>query len=104
MEADLPDIERSQQFLDAPVDGVNLGWCQETAGYAGLVRQDSGAQTQAAQPPEHIPGMRHRPHKVWIAVVRHITDQGAVPVEQCRQQPEPPWTFHIVPVPRNRRG
>lgn len=84
--AHFPDVERSEQLIDPPIDCINLAERKQAARNAGLVARHAGGQSRRADPFHCRPGMIHGPHEPWIAVIRHIDNQRSIAVKQDRFQ------------------
>jgi hypothetical protein len=82
--ADLPGVERAEQFVDALVYRRHVAGGDQPAGDAGLVGDDTDAKSRGAQPIERRARTGRRLHEIRIAVERNVKNEGAVPVEQDR--------------------
>jgi hypothetical protein len=80
--AHLPHVERTDQLVDCGIHGAELSARDEPPSDAGLVRDDTNADTRPAQPLHRLDGARHRHDARGIGVVGHVDDERAVPVEQ----------------------
>jgi hypothetical protein len=80
--ADEESLERPEQFLNAPVDGVDLLSGNKTPANAALIAYDRERQTRRAQAIEQHARVRRRLDAIRIAVEGHVDDDRLVPIEE----------------------
>jgi hypothetical protein len=83
-------VERAEQLVHAPVDGLDLLAAQKAARDATLVRDDGEPHAGGAKAVERGARPRDRLHPARVAVVGDVDDEGAVAVEEDRIGPRAP--------------